>query len=675
MDTSTVIFIILSLLGSICIAYFQYYYKEKDTSKIKFFLAILRAAAIFLLLLLLINPSIEKVKLVNTKPKLSLLVDNSSSTNFFQQDSVVKKLTADFQSNQELNNRFDINYYSFGDEFKLNDSLSFDESQTNISSALKSINNIHKNENNAVVLVSDGNQTLGNDYEYANITKPVYPVVIGDTIQYEDISIAQLNVNKYSFVNNQFPLESLILYDGTNPVKARYTIENRGSVVFSKVVNLSPDKTTETVNATIKSEKEGVNFYRARIAYLEGEKNTNNNTKSFSVEVIDKQSQILIVSSIYHPDLGTLKKSIESDQQRKATIKLISDIDVKIDDFQLVVLYQPNQDFKKLMDEITKKKQNYFLVSGANTEWNFLNNQNLGVQKNSIFQTENYGASYNAGFLTFSQKDIGFQNFPPLVDLFGEVRMTIPNQVLLYQNINGFSSKQPLLATTDVNNHKGVFLFGEGLWKWRSNSFLTNNSFENFDEFIGNMIQYASSKKIRERLNVDIESIYNANQIINIGAFYVDENYQFDDRATLIFTIKNKETNETNSYPFSLSNNSYQLSLESLEPAEYSYTVSVENQSIRKSGNFKVNTFEVEKQFTNANSKKLSRLAIKTKGTLFYPSQSNVLFNQLLHDKRYVVTQKSVTKQEVLIDWKWILFLLVGLLSIEWFTRKYYGKI
>jgi hypothetical protein len=625
--------------------------------------------------LLLINPSIEKSTLINTKPKLSFLVDNSSSTNFFQQDSIVNGLVSNFKENIELNKRFDVNYYSFGNEFRLNDTLTFDESQTDISSALKSANSIHKNQNNAIVLISDGNQTVGNDYEYVAVNKPIYPIVVGDTIQYEDITIAQLNVNKYSFVNNQFPVESLILYEGVNSVKARFTIENRGRVIFSKLLNFDAEKTTQTVQTNIKSEQEGVNFYRARIEYLEGEKNTNNNTKTFSVEVIDKQSQILIVSSMYHPDLGTLKKSIESDQQRKTTIKLIDEGDVKIDDFQLVILYQPNDQFKSLIVEINKKKQNYFLITGSKTDWSFLNTQNFGIQKNSIFQTENYGASYNAGFLTFSQKDIGFQNFPPLLDLFGEVKMSVSNQVLLYQNINGFSSKEPLLAITDTNNHKGVFLFGEGLWKWRSNSFLTNNSFENFDEFIGNMIQYASSKKIRERLNVDMESIYNTNQAINIGAFYVDENYQFDDRATLILTIKNKETNETSSFPFSLSNNSYQLALESLEPAEYTYTVSVENQQIKKTGSFKVNDYEVEKQFTNSNSKKLSRLAIKTNGELFYPNQSSELVDQLLIDKRYVTTQKSVTKQQELIDWKWVLFLIIGLLTIEWFTRKYYGKI
>ncbi|MFY0630997.1 MAG: VWA domain-containing protein [Flavobacteriaceae bacterium] len=622
------------------------------------------------------NPSIEKKSLVNIKPKLSFLLDNSLSTNYFKQDSVVTGLLNDWKENTELNNRFDINYYSFGNQFQLNDSLSFDESQTNISEAIKTINTIHKKENNATVLVSDGNQTIGNDYEFTLQNNPVYPIVIGDTTKYEDLSIVQLNSNRYSFINNQFPVESLLLYEGESTVNVRYTIESGGRIIFRKQIRFNSDKTTETIRTTIKAEKEGPNFYRAKIEYLDGEKNISNNTRNFSVEVINKQSQILIVSSMYHPDLGALKKAVESDRQRKATIKLISDNDIQLNDFQLIVLYQPNNQFKNLFQQIASKKSNYFVVSGAQTDWNFLNNQGIGVKKKSIPQTENYGANYNAGFLTFAQKDIGFENFPPLVDRFGEVSISATHQILLYQSINGYSSQQPLLATTNSNNHKGVFLFGEGLWKWRANSYLSQNSFQNFDEFIGNLIQYASSKKIRERLSVDVKSLYNANEVLKIGAFYVDENYQFDPRATLIFTIKNKKTDATSSFPFSLNDNSYQLTLESLVSGDYTYTVTVEgSQNIKKSGIFKVSDYEVEQQFTSANNEKLQRLAEKTNGKLFYPKESDGLVQELLSDKRFSIKQKQIIKQQEIIDWKWILAFILGLLTIEWFTRKYYGKI
>ena len=675
MQTTTIIYIIIALLFSIAISWFLYFYQQKGQRNVDFVLFGLRCISVFLLLLLFINPTIDRKQFIIQKSKLSVLVDNSTSIKFFQKDTLVQSIIDDFKTHSELNERFDINYYSFGDKFQLNDSLQFNESQTNIADPLNKVNKVLINDSNAIVLITDGNQTVGNDYEYSSIKNPVFPLVVGDTTQYEDVKISQLNVNRYSFINKQFPVEIFLQYEGNQSLKLRYTIENKGKIIYSKLISFSPQKNSQRIEASIKATQEGSNFYKAKIEYLENEKNKKNNLKNFSVEVIDKQTEVLILSSFYHPDLGALKKSIESDQQRKVSIRTLSKNNIKLNDFQLFILYQPNNDFKEIINDLTTKKANYFLISGSKTDWNFVNNQNIGIRKNYLNQDENYTASFNAGFLNFSQKDIGFDNFPPLVNKYGETSINIPHQTLFFQNINGFTTQEPLLATSNVNNHKKVFLMGEGLWKWRSTSYLNSNSFQDFDEFIGNLVQFASSKKVRNRIDVNIEPIYNANARIQVGAFYVDENYQFDDRATLLFTTINKETKEKKVIPFSLTNNSYQLELTVLESGDYEYSVDVEGQNITKKGVFKINQFEIEQQFTNANKEKLQRLSNKSEGVLYFENQETSLIDQLLTDKRFVSIQKSVNTKEELINLKWLLAIIVFLLSSEWLTRKYFGKI
>ena len=675
MQTTTIIYIIIALLFSIAISWFLYFYQQKGQRNVDFVLFGLRCISVFLLLLLFINPTIDRKQFIIQKSKLSVLVDNSTSIKFFQKDTLVQSIIDDFKTHSELNKRFDINYYSFGDKFQLNDSLQFNESQTNIADPLNKVNKVLINDSNAIVLITDGNQTVGNDYEYSSIKNPVFPLVVGDTTQYEDVKISQLNVNRYSFINKQFPVEIFLQYEGNQSLKLRYTIENKGKIIYSKLIRFSPQKNSQRIEASIKATQEGSNFYKAKIEYLENEKNKTNNLKNFSVEVIDKQTEVLILSSFYHPDLGALKKSIESDQQRKVSIRTLSKNKIKLNDFQLFILYQPNNDFKEIINDLTTKNANYFLISGSKTDWNFVNNQNIGIRKNYLNQDENYTASFNAGFLNFSQKDIGFDNFPPLVNKYGETSINIPHQTLFFQNINGFTTQEPLLATSNVNNHKKVFLMGEGLWKWRSTSYLNSNSFQDFDEFIGNLVQFASSKKVRNRIDVNIEPIYNANARIQVGAFYVDENYQFDDRATLLFTTINKETKEKKVIPFSLTNNSYQLELTVLESGDYEYSVDVEGQNITKKGVFKINQFEIEQQFTNANKEKLQRLSNKSEGVLYFENQETSLIDQLLTDKRFVSIQKSVNTKEELINLKWLLAIIVFLLSSEWLTRKYFGKI
>ena len=666
-------FIAFVLSGSL--GYYQYYYRVKKLTKVSFLLVIIRSLVFFLLMLVLLNPSITKESIINQKAKLSVLVDNSSSITFFKKDSLVHAILQNFKTHKKLNKRFDINYYSFGNLFQQSDSFSFDENQTDISMPLERISKIQKNASNAIVLLSDGNQTIGNDYQYTSIKDPIFPVVIGDTTKFQDVKIAQINVNRYSFINNQFPVESILQYEGTQTIKLRYSLENNGKIIFSERINFSEKNNSHILKTFIKASKEGTNFFTSKIEYLENEKNVVNNSKNFSVEVIDKQSEILIVSSFYHPDLGALKKAIESDKQRKVTIRIVDNKNIQLNNYQLVVLYQPNNKFNIIIDQLNSNKSSFMLITGSKTDWLFLNNKSLGINKKNINQLENYSARFYNGFLNFSQKNIGFENFPPLIDYYGETTVSIPHQTLLYQSINGFSSQNPLLATANHNNQKKVFLFGEGIWKWRSSSFLKNDSFQYFDEFIGNLVQYASNKKIRNRLDLDITSFYNANSSIQIGAFYVDENYQFDDRATILFTIKNKNSKKKQTFPFSLSGSSYQLELTSLEAGEYEYTIKVDGQNISKKGTFKVNEFLVEEQFTNANSYKLELLAQKTAGKLYFEDKYRLVIDDLTNDTRFSTIQKSKKSIDKLVNWQWIMLLIIGLLSLEWFIRKYIGKI
>lgn len=675
MEKYLIIWILLGLILSIFLGYYLYYYKVKQPTKINLLLAIIRSFVFFLIGLLLINPSIPEEVLFSQKTKLSVLIDNSSSIKYFKKDSLINHILEGLKNDKKLNKKFNIDYYSFGNKFQLSDTFNFNDNQTDISIPLKKITRIQKNRNSPIVLISDGNQTIGNDYLYTKIKEPVFPIVIGDTSKYKDVKISQINVNRYSFINNKFPVETILQYDGVQPVRLRYSIENNGKIIYTKIIKFTEKNNSRILKTFIKASQEGLNVYKSKIQYLENEKNKANNYKNFSVEVNNKQSKILIVSSFYHPDLGALKKAIERDKQRKVNIEIIKSKKHQINDYQLIILYQPDEKFNLLLKQLNSNKLSFMLITGSKTDWSFINNESLGITKKNINQLENYSASFNNSFFTFSQKNIGFENFPPLLDYFGELNIMIPHQTLLFQNINGYSSQRPLLVTANENNQKKIFLFGEGIWKWRSSSFQKKNSFINFDKFIGSIVQYASNKKIRDRLDIDIKPSYNINSKILISAFYIDENFQFDNRATLLFTVLNKNTKEKKILPFSLSDSSYQLYLNSLDSGKYEYTVSVNEQDISKKGNFVVNDFLVEEQFTSANSNKLGLLAKKTKGELYFEDNYNLLIDKLVNDDQFKIEQKSKQISSNLINKTWMMLVIVTLLSIEWIIRKYIGKV
>lgn len=672
MQTITLVYILLALLLGIFVAFFQYFFKVKRKPKITVLLFTLKALSVFLLLLLLLNPKITVKSIINKKPVLTVLSDNSSSISFFNESQNMKGFVEKVVNDSDLRSKFDIKTYSFGNGLVFNDSLKFSEKQTNISKSLNETNELLKDNLGAAVLLTDGNQTIGNDYEFLNSKLNIYPVVFGDTTVYQDIQISQLNVNRYSYLKNKFPVEALIHYKGKKEVSVRYSIATKGRNVFTQNIKLSAKNNTKTVVANLESNEVGTHFYTASISQIEGEKNTKNNRKNFSIEVIDEQQKGAILASSLHPDLGAIKRALESNKKRSVDVFIRDFSKIKNSDYQFFILFQPNNYFNTFLSGL---KSNFLIITGESTDWNYLNSKRLGFQKNAISQSENYEASFNDKFLTFQQKNIGFNQFPPLQDKFGKLTLNKEAQTLLFQKVTGVKSDEPLLATFENNEIKYAALFGEGIWKWRANSYIRNESFEDFDAFLGSLIQYISSNKKRNRLEVTYKKLYPANTSINISAFYLDNNYLFDSRASLWLSLTNKETKGERKYPLSLKSNSYVAVLEDILPGEYEFKVSVDNQSISRRGVFRVTDYEVEEQFTNANVNKLEKLALRSKGSLFFNSDFESLKNQLINNENYYTSQSSSETQQNLIDWKWILFLAIALLTLEWFIRKYYGKI
>ena len=69
------------------------------------------------------------------------------------------------------------------------------------------------------------------------------------------------------------------------------------------------------------------------------------------------------------------------------------------------------------------------------------------------------------------------------------------------------------------------------------------------------------------------------------------------------------------------------------------------------------------------------KLALNSGGKVFFVNQSNNLIDELLENESFYTVQKSIKKQQSLLDLKWILYFIIAFLSIEWFIRKYIGKI
>ena len=677
MSPETILYIILAGVVSIALAVFMYGYRSKQTGSLRWVFGILRFITLFLILLLIINPKFKSETYTIEKPKLPVLIDNSASIGELGQTKNVSAFLQKLKENNELNDKFDVSYYSFGNDFRESDSLSFDEKNTNISKALTSANELFKNQTAPTIVITDGNQTLGNDYEFSSATfkNPIYPVILGDSIQYTDLKIAQLNTNRYAFLKNQFPVEVILNYSGTEPVNSEFVVTQGAATVYRTNVSFSENETSKTLNFTLNASSVGLQKYSAQILPLADEKNKTNNSKQFAVEVIDQATNVLVVSKITHPDLGALKKAITSNERRTVAFKKPAEAMGVLNDFQLVILYQPDRSFASVFAEIEKLNKNTWTISGLQTDWYFLNGAQDKFNKEASNASEDVQAKLNSNYGTFAVEDIGFDDFPPLHTEFGALTISVPNEAMLAQTVSGIDNGNPMLATMEINGKRDAIWDGEGFWRWRARSFLETESFQSFDDFIGNLVQYLASNKRRSRLEVSSETFYYNNNPIKISAQYFDKNYVFDNRASLNISVKNTETEKQTVFPMLLRNNYYEVDLNSLPAGEYNYTVSVANEAVSSSGNFTILDFNVEQQFLNADVPKLRRVAQNTNGKAFFATQGDLLINALVDNTNFQNIEKSELKVVPLVDWKYLLALIVLALAAEWFIRKYNGLI
>ena len=677
MQTTTLVGLFLAALITLLIVFYQYFYKSKRNRKLQIPLAALRFIGVFGVFLLLLNPSFTKTSLLTEKQDLIILLDDTYSIKSVAAEEQILRLRDALTNNEELTDKFDLFTYSFGLGLRNSDSLSFEEEATNISKALASVNSAFKGNTASVVLLTDGNQTVGESYEFMGnaVNFPVNAMVVGDTTTYTDLKINQVNANRYAFLENTFPLEFFVSYQGEAPIRSTITIQLDGKTVFRETLELSGERNSKKIVTALQATSVGLKTLEITLDPIPGERNTYNNKRRLSIEVIDEKTRIGLVSEVMHPDLGALIKAIESNSQRSVALLGPTISKEELSEYNMLILYQPTPTFSGILQYVQEARVNTFTITGPNTNWNFLNRAQKGIERTNFNQTEDILAVLNPSFTLFDLSDFSVTDFPPLEGSLGDILITKPYESVLDQQIKGVVLRDPLLPILTDETGRHAYLFGENIWKWRLQSFRNDQNFENFDTFINKLILYLTTDQKRERLSVTNELIYQGITEKKIKAAFFDATYVFNANAGLKVSLKGLNNDFVDERPLFLGESEYEVDINDLPAGEYSFTVSVNGTDFTKNGRFSIEDFNLEQLFVSSDYKKLTQLAETSSGRLYFPDQIENLIEDLSSDSGYLPTQKSIENVVSLIDFRIILGIIILAFTAEWFIRKYNGLI
>jgi len=656
--------------------------------QINYLLTGLRFLLVSLLCLLLVGPFIKQIKNTLEKPTIVMAIDNSASIVSVQDSASIQALKAslDNTAQQLEENGYQLEYRSFSGAERL-DSVSFHNESSDLSRMLGDIATDYEGRNVAsVVLLSDGIYNQGVSPSYRPYSYRLNTIGLGDTIPKQDINIRNLFYNKIAYQGNKFPLVVELANTGFEGETVNITVKNKGSVVASETLTFSNNRDVNTIEFLLEANSEGMQRYEIEVQSLEGEFTNQNNTSQAFVEIIEGKENILLLASSPHPDIKAIRLAIESNKNYELRTAILSVEDLNESllseiKYDLVIFHQlpaKNRDnavVRKYMEEASAR---WFIVGSQTDLFTLSQNNNILNVASVNNDTDEVSAVYNNSFNGF-QLDVESQaiieEYLPLTVPFGRIELKNNPEVLLYQKVGTVETSKPLLVSGEIEGKKTSVMLAEGLWQWRLQEYAKNDNTQAFDGFISKLTQFLSAKEDKRRFRVypekdefvDTEAVVFQTEIYN-------EIYEEVYGYNISLSIKD-ETEEERKYSYQTNESNTQYRVSNLPEGVYQYTATAEinGEQMQSSGEFTVRSLQIENLNLTANHQLLRELSSNTGGKFFTQNDLGQLAAQLQTQE---ARGKIYTSEAFLpiINLKWLFFVLLILVSLEWGLRKYMGS-
>ena len=205
------------------------------------------------------------------------------------------------------------------------------------------------------------------------------------------------------------------------------------------------------------------------------------------------------------------------------------------------------------------------------------------------------------------------------------------------------------------------------------NDFKNNLNTDVFDNFYNKLTQYALSDKHIDRFKIKYKKQFSSDEDVVLKAILYDKVYQLDNSKKIKLSMN--VNNERFDYFFnSMQDSSYLINLGKLSDGLYSFRIDVVGEGIKKTGSFIVESKSIEDLSLQANHFFLKSLANNFDGKLYYPYEIDELVNYINQNKQKNVYISS-EKQIGIINIDWILLILLIIIFLEMFLRRFNGII
>lgn len=656
----------------------------------RFLLAFLRSLSLFLLCLLLMNTILKHFKTDLKKPVIAIAIDQSASM-FYKDSSWYGAWTNQMkQFTEALSEKYRIENYYFGARSSRNAMDTPGKKRTDIESSLEQIQEQSDLQLlKAVVLVSDGIYNSGKNPYYHPLCQitPIYTIFHGDSTREKDLGIQRIYHNDVIYSGDKFAIQVDVQAWNADQESFQFRLErmdaNQWRTVDESFEKINKNSFFITKDVIIDATAPGIYKYRAVCEVLRGERNLRNNTQQFMIEVLDARKKVLLYAQSPHPDLSAIKNALENNKNYQVDILYAGQPIAKPEMYNLVLFHQlPSVSFRiqPLLATLNANRTARFFILGSQTnlsDWNTC--QDVLRINGSGNKPNESQALTNPSFNNFTLSESLLRNlalYPPLNCPFGNYDPDPTSTIALFQRIGKIDTKYPLLLFNDRNGIKTGVLCGDGIWKWKFNEFVQSSNFEAFFELVSKSVQYCSVKDDHRKFKVSSNKkiLRETEELVINGELYND-NYERINTPDVSFTLSAMDGKK---YEYSLGkkDNYYEMNIGTLPTGDYNFIAKTKwnDKILSAEGKFSVLEDEVELSNLVARPDLLRGMADKSKGAFFYVDQMSSLSNLLASEEKNKPVLFQTLDIRQLIDHRWFLFVLLLLLTAEWFLRRYWGS-
>ena len=639
----------------------------------------LRFVLASLLCLLLLEPYLRQLTRHVEAPAFIVAIDNSLSVTEGGAAPEELKQTIN-RLQQELGDKGRVELRTLKGEIPGSDSLQFSAQTTDLSSLLSGVRSDYENRNLAgVILLSDGIYNQGISPSFVPYPFPIYTLGLGDTLPKTDINLKNLYYNKIAYQGNQFRIRAEITQNGYAGQPLTLTVRKGGRVLQQKQLNFPRGTSLLEEEVVLNADEAGLQHYVFEVSGAKDEYTLKNNVRHAYIEVIEGREKILIIANSPHPDITALRRAIEKNQNYQTFLYIPGIAEYKEEAYDLVILHGlPTGRAIPRMDDILKKSRARLYIVSMQTDLRLFNQQQELVQIQAIQREFDQAFPLlNGNFDLFTYPGdyrTIINRYPPVQVPFGRIQVAGWGRVLLQQRIGRVETDKPLMVIGLQEDKKTAVMLGEGMWQWRVQEYAATEDFKAFDELVLKTVQLLSARDDRRRFKVyplqeevlDTEGVTFETEAYNKAFERI-----WGQTVNLVITA---EGGKQYRYTYQNTRNNPRYTVQNLPGGVYQYkaTTEINGENLAASGRFSVQNLQLESLELTANHNLLRSISDKTGGRYYHYAQEEQLLQQLKQlEARNVISADEA--YESVLSLEWLLALLLLLISIEWFVRKYNG--